>query len=158
CPHAGPGCCAASFGLHSYHGGRERDSGDSVSGSGKAITPLQRIPFMRRSACVLVALLLIGGYDPAWSQEKTPLSPAPGAGSGTPAGRPLTPATRAATIEGVLKRLREGYVFPDVAQKMEEDICERAKKGDYDGITRGEDLARILTAHLREVSQDSHIV
>jgi C-terminal processing protease CtpA/Prc len=112
---------------------------------------------MPRSASLLAALLFLGGYDPAWSQEKTTRSPAPGAGSGEPAGRPLTPATRAATIEGVLKRLRDGYVFPDVAQKME-GIHERAKKGDYDGITRGEDLARLLTAHLREVSHDSHIV
>src|SRR5262249_31590041 len=111
-----------------------------------------------RSASLLAALLLIGGYDPAWSQEKAPRSPAPAVGSGEPAGPPLTPATQAATIEGVLKRLREGYVFPDVAQKMGEGIHERAMKGDYDGITRGKDLARLLTVHLREVSHDSHIV
>lgn len=113
---------------------------------------------MHRSASLLAALLFIAGNDPAWSQEKAPRSPAPGAGSGEPAALHLTPATRAATIEGVLKRLRDGYVFPDVAKKMEEGIHERAKKGEYDAITRGEDLARLLTAHLREVSQDSHIV
>jgi hypothetical protein len=96
-------------------------------------------------------------WEVAGSQENTPRSLAPSAGPAKPGGQVLTPATRAATIEGILKRLREGYVFPEVAKKMEEGIHERAKKGQYDGITRGEDLARVLTAHLREISSDSHI-
>lgn len=75
-----------------------------------------------------------------------------------PAGPPLTAGTRAAAIDGVMKRLRDGYVFSDIARKMEQDVQEHAAKGAYDGITRGADLARILSAHLREVSKDTHIL
>jgi C-terminal processing protease CtpA/Prc len=102
----------------------------------------------RRALTVFLSLVL---FSPI-------LVPGSAAVGDEPTGPPLTAATRAATIEGVLKRLREGYVFPEVAQKMEQGVRERARKGAYDGITRGEDLARDLTAHLREVGRDSHIL
>ena len=66
-------------------------------------------------------------------------------------------ATRAAVIEGALKRINEGYVFPDVAKKMEQAIRERAQKKEYDNITSAKQLAQKITADLQGVSQDKHL-
>src|SRR5262249_55043823 len=46
-----------------------------VSRSREAIIPLQRSPFMHRSACLLAALLFGGGYASASAQDKTAASP-----------------------------------------------------------------------------------
>ncbi len=64
---------------------------------------------------------------------------------------------RAEVIEGVLKQLNEGYVFPEVAAKMEKSIREREGKKEYDGITSAIELARKLTSDLQEVSHDKHL-
>jgi retinol-binding protein 3 len=66
-------------------------------------------------------------------------------------------AARAEVIEGVLKKLNEGYVFPEVAKKMENAIRERALKQEYDSISSASKFAETLTAHLREVSHDKHL-
>ncbi|MFN3651871.1 MAG: S41 family peptidase [Armatimonadota bacterium] len=72
----------------------------------------------------------------------------------TPA--PLDAAARARAIDGVLLRLREGYVFPEVAEKMEKSVRERAANGAYDKLD-GPGLAQALTADLRAVSNDKHV-
>jgi C-terminal processing protease CtpA/Prc len=40
---------------------------------------------------------------------------------------------------------------------MEQAIRQRASRGEYDTITSGPQLARLLTAHLQEVSHDKHL-
>jgi hypothetical protein len=37
-------------------------------------------------------------------------------------------ATRTQVIDGILKRLNDSYVFPEVAKKMEQSIRERVEK------------------------------
>ncbi|MBI1790757.1 MAG: S41 family peptidase, partial [Acidobacteria bacterium] len=59
-------------------------------------------------------------------------------------------------VEGVIKRVKENYVFPEVAQKMERRLRERLQNKEYDGLN-GEALAKALTGHLQEVSQDKHL-
>ena len=66
-------------------------------------------------------------------------------------------ATRAAVIEGVLKNLREAYVYPEVAQKMEGAVRERMAKKEYEAITSAKELAQTLTEHLQTVSRDKHL-
>ncbi|MCA1564542.1 MAG: S41 family peptidase [Acidobacteria bacterium] len=66
-------------------------------------------------------------------------------------------ATRTQVIEGTLKHLREGYVYPEVATRMEQAIRERAAKKEYEGITSGRQLAQRLTEHLQAVSRDKHL-
>lgn len=78
---------------------------------------------------------------PAWSQEKPKLDA----------------AARTRAIRGVLQRLTEGYVVPEVALKMEQHIREREAQKSYDSIEDGEQLARVLTRDLRSVSNDKHI-
>jgi hypothetical protein len=69
----------------------------------------------------------------------------------------LNAAARARAIDGVLRCLNEGYVFPEVARKMEKAIRERAANKEYDALVDGNALAEQLTRDLRAVSQDKHI-
>ncbi len=64
---------------------------------------------------------------------------------------------RTEVIEGVLKALNDGYVFPETAKKMEQAIRERIERKEYDNITGAAALASTLTAHLQEVSKDKHL-
>jgi C-terminal processing protease CtpA/Prc len=66
-------------------------------------------------------------------------------------------AMRSEVIEGVLKRLNAGYVFPDVAKKMELAIRDRMQKKEYDQLTSARGFAQKLTADLQEVSRDKHL-
>ena len=66
-------------------------------------------------------------------------------------------ATRTQVIDGILKRLNNSYVFPDVAKKMEQSIRERVDKKEYDQITSAKDFATKLTNDLQAVSHDKHL-
>ncbi|HEX2269587.1 MAG TPA: S41 family peptidase [Pyrinomonadaceae bacterium] len=66
-------------------------------------------------------------------------------------------ATRAKVIDGVLKRLNDSYVFPEVAKKMEQSIRERVDKKEYDRITSAKEFASQLTKDLQAVSNDKHL-
>jgi hypothetical protein len=66
-------------------------------------------------------------------------------------------ATRAQVIEGTLQNLREAYVYPEVAARMEQAVRERAAKKEYEGITSARQLAQTLTEHLQAVSHDKHL-
>src|SRR5258708_5058309 len=69
----------------------------------------------------------------------------------------LSAETRKEVIAGALKKLNEGYVFPDVAKRMEAAIQKRLQSGEYDGITSADKLAKTLTEHLQAVSHDKHL-
>src|SRR5690349_12471622 len=66
-------------------------------------------------------------------------------------------ATRTQVIDGILKRLNDSYVFPDVAKKMEQAIRERVAKKEYDQITSSKEFATKLTSDLQDVSHDKHL-
>lgn len=66
-------------------------------------------------------------------------------------------ATRTQVIEDALRSLREAYVYPEVATRMEQAIREREAKKEYEGITSARQLARTLTEHLQAVSRDKHL-
>ena len=66
-------------------------------------------------------------------------------------------ATRSQVIDGVLERLNESYVFPEVAKQMEQAIRERQSKKEYESLTNARALTEALTSHLREVSHDKHL-
>lgn len=65
--------------------------------------------------------------------------------------------TRTEVIEGVIKRLNEFYVFPEVARQMETAVRLRMQNREYDRITSAALLAQTLTSHLRAVSHDKHL-
>ena len=66
-------------------------------------------------------------------------------------------AARTEVIEGVIKRLNDFYVFPEVAKQMEAAIRQRMENKEYDQITSAALLAQTLTSHLRAVSHDKHL-
>ncbi|HEX6045042.1 MAG TPA: S41 family peptidase [Pyrinomonadaceae bacterium] len=66
-------------------------------------------------------------------------------------------ATRTKVIDGILKRLNDSYVFPDVAKKMEQSIRERVANKEYDQITSAKQFATKLTSDLQAVSNDKHL-
>src|SRR5690348_9041415 len=66
-------------------------------------------------------------------------------------------ATRTQVIDGILKRLNDSYVFPDIAKKMEQSIRERVVKKEYDQITSSREFATKLTDDLQAVSHDKHL-
>ncbi len=66
-------------------------------------------------------------------------------------------ATRANVIDGILKRLNDSYVFPEVAKKMAESIRERVNSKEYDQITSAKQFAMKLTNDLQAVSKDKHL-
>jgi hypothetical protein len=64
---------------------------------------------------------------------------------------------RAAVINGVVEKILKIYVYPDVAKQMERAIRDRQAKKEYDAISSGQELAKALTRHLREVCKDDHL-
>ena len=70
----------------------------------------------------------------------------------------LDSKARIEVIERVSMVLNESYVFPDLAKRMEDTIRNRLRTKKYDDITSAIAFAQVLTADLREVSRDKHIV
>src|ERR1700687_2996663 len=65
--------------------------------------------------------------------------------------------TRTEVIEGVIKRLNDFYVFPEVAKQMETAIRLHWQNKEYDQITSAALLAQTLTSHLRAIGHDKHL-
>jgi len=66
-------------------------------------------------------------------------------------------ATRAKVIDGAVAALKETYVFPETAKKMEEAVRTHQQKGDYDAISDGDDFAKRLTDDFQAISHDKHL-
>jgi hypothetical protein len=66
-------------------------------------------------------------------------------------------ATREAVITGVLRRLDQGYVFPQKVVEMTRAVREREKQGAYNQIGSARALADALTRDLQQVSRDRHL-
>ena len=79
------------------------------------------------------------------------------------AGRPQSPEPRLnaeirrQVIEGLLRQLNNVYIFPDIAKKMESSVRARQARNEFDAITSGSELARVLTEDLRYVHDDNHL-
>jgi C-terminal processing protease CtpA/Prc len=74
-----------------------------------------------------------------------------------PPDKTIDGATRSAVVELLLRELNDGYVFPDLAKKMETDVKAKVAAKDYDGITSAKAFAEKLTADLQSVSKDKHL-
>ena len=64
---------------------------------------------------------------------------------------------RQRVIDGIAKNLKESYVYPELAQKMEDAIRVNQKRGEYDAITDPDAFANRLTKDLRAISHDKHL-
>src|SRR5262245_64739225 len=96
-------------------------------------------------APLLAAICCLAGATPAQSPEKEPPE------------LPLDAKARGQVIDQLLKELDDNYVFPKVAKEMRESIRGRADKKEYDSVKTGQELAKLLTRHLQEMSKDKHL-
>ncbi|MBI1403814.1 MAG: peptidase [Porphyrobacter sp.] len=71
--------------------------------------------------------------------------------------RPLDEAARTQVIDGIIERMRETYVFPDIAAAAEESLRAAQRRGDYAAISDPAAFADRLTADLRAVTHDKHL-
>jgi hypothetical protein len=69
----------------------------------------------------------------------------------------LDSAIRQRVIDGVVSNLKEFYVYPDIAQKMEDALRAHQNRGEYDAVTDGDAFATLLTNQLQEISHDKHL-
>lgn len=83
------------------------------------------------------------------------LLPAPGGLAQTPG---LGAAERRAAVEAAASRMRERYVFPEVGAQAAKRIEAALASGAYEGLSDPHAFAEKLTADLRAVTKDKHIV
>jgi hypothetical protein len=95
---------------------------------------------------LLSAVLAAGTADALARQEPT-----------DPPDMTVDAAARREVIDALFKRLNASYVFPETAAKMEQDVRERARRGEYEQITSAQEFARKLTSDLQSVSRDKHL-
>ncbi|HEY3250967.1 MAG TPA: S41 family peptidase, partial [Ignavibacteria bacterium] len=69
----------------------------------------------------------------------------------------LTPQVKVQTINKISKILKENYVFPETAIKMENFIKLQLNNKAYDNINDPMQFAEILTADLQSISKDKHL-
>jgi hypothetical protein len=69
----------------------------------------------------------------------------------------LDAAARQRVLDGIESNLKESYVYPDTAKKMNDDLHDRQKRGEFDAVTDGDVFAALLTKDLQAVSHDKHL-
>ncbi|HXC44106.1 MAG TPA: S41 family peptidase [Candidatus Dormibacteraeota bacterium] len=69
----------------------------------------------------------------------------------------LDAAARQRVLDGVESNLKESYVYAETAKKMNDDLRERQKRGEFDAVTDGDVFAALLTKDLQAVSHDKHL-
>jgi len=74
-----------------------------------------------------------------------------------PAQSDLTRDAKTQAIAAFVKDFKANYVFPDLADKASALLQSRLNHGDYDTVTSGAELAKMLTDALHEVCQDAHL-
>jgi len=69
----------------------------------------------------------------------------------------LDAASQSEIIEEIAKLIEEKYVFPDVAEKIAEDIRNRQRKKAYDHITTLQAFLQQITKDMRSINNDAHL-
>ena len=71
--------------------------------------------------------------------------------------KPIDEALRKDTIEQIGNALREGYVYPEVGERMAKVLAKNESEGRYNALTNADELARRLTTDLFDVAKDHHL-
>ena len=69
----------------------------------------------------------------------------------------ITAEERGCAISAIAKEFDARYVFPEVAAKAKAALESEKDKGRYGNIATGQELARVLTDHLQEMTRDKHV-
>lgn len=65
--------------------------------------------------------------------------------------------TRARVLAQAIAQLRDLYVFPSTAAKIEGSLLRHHKHGDYDSVKDGAVFADLLTTQMRDIAHDKHL-
>jgi hypothetical protein len=60
-------------------------------------------------------------------------------------------------IASLAQAIRDTYVFPDVANKLEKALKDRQAKGAYAAITSSNEFSAVLTKQMAEIAHDPHL-
>lgn len=69
----------------------------------------------------------------------------------------VSAAERDQTVSALIKEFRARYVFPDLANKGADSLKSHSDAHDYDSVTDGAALAKLLTDQLHLVADDHHL-
>jgi hypothetical protein len=69
----------------------------------------------------------------------------------------LTPAARSEIVAALGTKLREQYVFPDVAKTVAAALTAKLRRGGYNALSTPAAFEAALTADLRTLGKDSHL-
>ena len=69
----------------------------------------------------------------------------------------ITPIEITELIDILCQKLRTNYVYPEIAEKICQNLRQHQQAGEYEDISDGELLALALTIHLQEVNHDEHL-
>lgn len=64
---------------------------------------------------------------------------------------------KAEVIHSLGEKLKEQYVFPDVADKLAKMLEDREAHGDYASVSSGKEFSELLTKQMREIAHDAHL-
>jgi hypothetical protein len=95
-----------------------------------------------------VAALLLLACAPADTAAAPPAASAPPT---------LDPATRDRVIDTALAKIGQHYLVPAVATKIDAAVRAHQRRGDYDRAASGDELAKLLSAHLFDIAHDGHL-
>jgi hypothetical protein len=98
---------------------------------------------------IVIAVVAVAGMEQYPSQRASDAQ-------STPPGY-IDGAARGRVIDAIAVALKEAYVDPDLAKKMEVNLRARLSKGEFNNITDGPAFALALTDALRSVSHDKHL-
>jgi hypothetical protein len=107
------------------------------------------------SLCAFAACLaaLTAGCRAPEPQGRDDLSAAAVSGGTT-----LDAGERKRVIDAVTTDVKKYYFAGDIARNIADTLLVHEKLGDYRAVTKGEDFADLLTAQMRSVSQDMHLM
>lgn len=66
-------------------------------------------------------------------------------------------ATRSSVIDNLISELNQGYVFPEIAKKLDADLRKRQAAKEFDSITSAQAFVKKLTEDLQAISKDKHL-
>jgi len=75
----------------------------------------------------------------------------------TPAPPPLDAAAKQAIVQEIGQVLRDNYVYPETAEKMQRGVEQKLKSGAYDAINAPGAFAEAVSEELRAISKDKHL-
>src|ERR1019366_2803 len=70
----------------------------------------------------------------------------------------LNSAARSEVINALINTLHSHYIFPEAAEEVAFMLHLRQGRGEYDALDEGKQFAETLTTHMRDVSNDAHLI